>query len=394
MDPADILNRLESGDVNFDEAIAAFDVQFNLSSNTAPDHEERLAEAHNSPWNAPVESQVEHPTKINSLPQTSAAPSALTPIPARLSPLHKPTAAPLPLQTPRVVLRNLSAPPPPASPAAASRVAMGPLFDLDDLVERPELSPPSLPPVATKAVSASVSEAVRLSWPSPGVAVLSMEDRGNRNMFSAPLVAGLLHRLEEVRRNPDARVMVVHGYDTWFCAGGTPQGLDDIREGRAQFTDFSVFRALLDFELPTIAAMQGHALGGGLTFGLYADIIVLSESAYYAGNFLAHGFTPGVGATAMFPMRFGDTLGRELLLTARRYRGSELRERGSTLKVLPADEVIPHAVEVASGIAQAPRLQLTLLKRRLAEETERLLRDAVDAELDMHRQIFSAPRQA
>jgi polyketide biosynthesis enoyl-CoA hydratase PksI len=220
------------------------------------------------------------------------------------------------------------------------------------------------------------------------VAVVAMEDGDNRNMFSPGLISDLQAAFAEVRRRAEARVVVVHGYASWFCSGGTPATLEEIRSGQAAFTDSDVFRLLLDCELPTIAAMQGHALGGGLTFGLYADIPLMAEHAFYAGNFMSHGFTPGVGATYLFPAKLGKVIGAEMLFTARRYRGSELRERGVEVQVLGGAEVIPRALEIARELADKPLLQLKLLKRRLSQAVRRGVAHAVDEELMMHRLIF------
>ena len=66
------------------------------------------------------------------------------------------------------------------------------------------------------------------------------------------------------------------------------------------FCGLSILPLLLDCKIPTIAAMQGHALGGGLAFGCYADLIILAEECFYSANFMNHGFTPGMGATYVY----------------------------------------------------------------------------------------------
>ena len=82
-----------------------------------------------------------------------------------------------------------------------------------------------------------------------------------------------------------------------------------------------------------ISAMQGHALGGGLAFGCFADIIVMGVECIYSANFMKYGFTPGMGATYIIPRKFGEVLGTEMLLTAKNYYGSELKERGASAKI-------------------------------------------------------------
>jgi polyketide biosynthesis enoyl-CoA hydratase PksI len=243
---------------------------------------------------------------------------------------------------------------------------------------------------AEPASVAGTGEAVRLERPSPGVAVIALEDEAQRNALGPLLGAGLARAADEIRGDDAVRVVVVHGRGTWFCGGGTPEGLAAIRAGEARFTDFAVFRLLLDLEVPTIAAMQGHAFGGGFAFGLYADLIVVAEESCYAGNFLEHGFTPGMGATWLLPRKLGEVLGTEMLYTARRYTGRELVDRGAALRAEPRDRVIDCALELAGTVAAMPRDALRLLKRSLTAEIRRSLPAVIEAELAMHRELFGA----
>ena len=252
-------------------------------------------------------------------------------------------------------------------------------------------SPPSLLP--SPLTSDRTGDPVRILRTVPGVALLAMEDREQRNMFSGSLVTGLHRGLKELSSDPEIKVVVVHGFDTWFCSGGTPEQLQRIRTGESHFSDDPIYRALLDFELPTVAAMQGHALGGGMTFGLYADVIVMAEEAYYAGNFMQHGFTPGVGATALFPARLGDSLGREMLCTATRYQGRELQARGAGMLFRPAADVIPTAVERARELAEHPRNHLLVLKRLLNRQLKQRVDEAIDFELAAHEELFEPTKK-
>jgi polyketide biosynthesis enoyl-CoA hydratase PksH len=135
-------------------------------------------------------------------------------------------------------------------------------------------------------------------------------------------------------------------------------------------------------------------LGGGFTFGLYADVIIMAENAFYAGNFIKHGFTPGMGATYLFPKRLGSVLGPEMLYAGRNYSGRELKERGAPIEIVQANEVTPRALVIAREMAQHPLLQLKLMKRRMTEEIRRGLAEAVEAEVAMHKIIFSQPGRA
>lgn len=221
-----------------------------------------------------------------------------------------------------------------------------------------------------------------------GVALVRMRDDSSANMFTPKLLAELREVFAEIERRVDAKVVVVTGTETWFCCGGTPEDLTRMRDGRASFFDIDGFRLLLDCSLPTIAAMHGHALGGGLTFGLYADVTLLAEHAYYSANFMEHGLTPGVGTTYILPKKLGATLGAEMMLTANRYQGRDLKARGAPLEVLDKGAVLPRALSIAREMAKHPVPQLKLLKRRGVEETRRELPRVLHEEDRMHAQCY------
>jgi len=233
-------------------------------------------------------------------------------------------------------------------------------------------------------------KAVKLEWLDT-IAVVSMEDRATKNRFSEALIDGLRHVFHEIERQPLARVVVVHGYDQYFCCGGTEAELLLLASGKVQFTAFAFYDQLLKCNLPVIAAMQGHAIGGGLVFGAYADLMVLAEECLYSANFMEYGFTPGLGATCIIPKKFGLTLGWEMLFTARNYHGGELRERGAPVRVAPRGDVLRLSMELARDLAGKPVEALKELKRCFAESLQADLQTAVQKELRMHQVTFLRP---
>lgn len=232
---------------------------------------------------------------------------------------------------------------------------------------------------------------VTTSRPMAHVAVIELADRVHRNQLTEALVRGLSAQLAEAQSDPQVRVIVVHGYDSYFCTGGTQKELLGIFHGELQFDQVPLYRMFLDCPLPVIAAMQGHALGGGLAIGLFADLIVLAEESVYSANFMRYGFTPGMGATLVVPEKFGPVLGTEMLLSANGYQGAELARRGAGAVVARRKDVIPKALQLASDLAAKPRLSLELLKRHLAAPLAAKLPATVQAELAMHQVTFAQP---
>ncbi|MBV7338438.1 enoyl-CoA hydratase/isomerase family protein [Chloroflexi bacterium TSY] len=236
-----------------------------------------------------------------------------------------------------------------------------------------------------------MTQVVTLTYPEPTIALVEMADRTYRNTFSQPLIEGLLHTFEAIQQNPDVKVVVIHGYDNYFCCGGTQEELLNIFEGKIKFNVLPFYRILLDCEIPTISAMQGHGIGGGLAFGCYADLIVMAEECLYSANFMKYGFTPGLGATYIIPRKFGELLGAELLYSANNFHGGKLRERGIPAKVVKKQEVIATALTLARDLADKPRTSLKLLKQHLTQTIKAELPTIIEQELAMHEISFSQP---
>jgi polyketide biosynthesis enoyl-CoA hydratase PksI len=218
------------------------------------------------------------------------------------------------------------------------------------------------------------------------VALVTMADATSGNAISAALADGLLGALADAAADPAVHVVVVTGLPDRFSCGASQEYLAAVE--RVPVEPF--VRAFLHCPLPVVAAMRGHAVGGGLVQGLYADLPILSERSVYAANFLNYGLAPEYGTTWVLPARLGSVLGTELLLTARGYRGAELRDRGAPLRILPHDDVLPAALAEASRIARAPRHALQLLKAQLAGHTLAASDAAIAVEAEPHERAWAS----
>lgn len=236
-----------------------------------------------------------------------------------------------------------------------------------------------------------MTEVVHLRRRGTSIAVIEMADREGRNTFTRALVGGLGDALGQVAADPTIKVVVIHGFDTIFCAGGTLEELLTLAEHKVTFDAHDFYRALLDCPAPVVAAMQGHALGGGLVFGLYADLVVMAQESLYAANFMKYGITPGMGATLLMPMKLGMPLAQEMLFSARGYHGGVLRDRGIGFPVVPRTEVISTALKLADDLADKADIALRLLKRAMNRDLLRGLPAVIEEEKRMHEASFARP---
>lgn len=234
------------------------------------------------------------------------------------------------------------------------------------------------------------AELVSLHWEG-ATAVVRLRDADGRNTFGPAFCRGLVQKMEEAVADGRTRVVLVEGMPELFCAGGSQVELMRFAQGIGSFDADDFFRVFARCPLPVVAAVQGHAIGGGLVLALYADLLVLSERSVYTANFLHYGFTPGMGATYLLPARFGLVLGQEILYTAQNYRGAQLRERGAPVRVVSHAEVPRVARDLAASTAQAPRESLELLKEHLARALIEQTDAAIASEVEMHGVSFQLP---
>ena len=232
------------------------------------------------------------------------------------------------------------------------------------------------------------SKVVTVTAHPEGIVVVKMEDREAKNMFSGAFMEGVAEAFAHIEQTPGYKVVVLTGYDSYFASGGTKESLLAIQAGQIKFTDTKIFQAALDCKLPVIAAMQGHGIGAGMSLGMFADVVLLSEESRYVSPYMNYGFTPGAGATYILPGRIGQDLARESLLTGQDYAGREWKERGLRLPVMPRSEVYAAAVALARQIAQSGRGWLMALKQQLTADAHQQLDETYRLELAMHEKTF------
>ena len=210
----------------------------------------------------------------------------------------------------------------------------------------------------------------------------------------APYIeAGFKERLAAavapLKDDASARVVLLEGGDRYFCAGASRESLlrpDAGREVPRYAAELPLL--VMDIPLPTLAVMSGHAIGGGFALGLLCDLPLLADESLYGMNFMALGFTPGMGSTVLLEDALGPRPARELLFTGRLVKGRELKAAGFAA-VAPKIDLRRRALDLAHEVAAAPREALLALKAMLAaRRRERLLR-AIEDERRAHEALFA-----
>jgi enoyl-CoA hydratase/carnithine racemase len=204
-----------------------------------------------------------------------------------------------------------------------------------------------------------------------GVATLTLSDVSRKNAMSPELGDALEARVRELMGRTDVRAVVLTGAAQTFSAGGDLAMLEKLRASsfeecrRFMLSFYGRYLSVLELPMPVVAAVEGAAIGAGLCVALACDLVIASEDAKLALNFVQLGLHPGMGATYLVPRRVGAQRAAELLLTGRRFDGREAASLGLVLKAVPGPEVQLTAQALAKQLASAAPLATRALKKNL-----------------------------
>lgn len=222
-----------------------------------------------------------------------------------------------------------------------------------------------------------------------GIATLALADPSSSNALGEEMVHALQDAFATIDRDNDLRVVVLLAEEGETFSSGAPRALLlRLAAGEVRPTDIVLPRLLLDCAVPVIAAMAGHATGGGFALGLAADIVLIGEESRYGFTFMNMGFTPGMGTTRLCEHVLSPAVAHELLYTGELRRGREFAGSGIN-RVLPRRDVNAAAADIAARIAEKPRLSVSALKRTLSLPRRRAFESSLTQESLMHQLTFS-----
>jgi enoyl-CoA hydratase/carnithine racemase len=191
----------------------------------------------------------------------------------------------------------------------------------------------------------------------------------------------------------DVRAVVVTGDgERAFSAGSDVKGFETGRgpDGRARLAlEEETVSRLARLPMPTIAAIEGNALGGGLELALACDIRVASERAKLGLPEVRLAVTPGAGGTQRLPRVVGAALARELILTGRIVSAEQALAIGLVTRVVAAGQAVIEAEAVGEEIALRGPLAVREAKRLIDQATDLPLVDGLAAELEASVRIFA-----
>jgi enoyl-CoA hydratase len=192
------------------------------------------------------------------------------------------------------------------------------------------------------------------------VAVVTLVDRQRRNAMTATMVAEIVETFDSLEADASVGAVVITGEPPAFCSGADVAALgslsDEQTEGgrRSIASIYEGFLRVLRSSLPTVAAVNGPAVGAGMNLALACDVRIVGESGRFDTRFLKIGIHPGGGHTWMLERAVGPQTAAAMVLFGQVVTGPRAVELGLAWSCHPDGELIQAASEFAAGAARAP----------------------------------------
>jgi enoyl-CoA hydratase len=214
---------------------------------------------------------------------------------------------------------------------------------------------------------------LRVERPSEGVALLTLDNPEMRNAMSDEMTAAWVAAIAELASDRSLRAVVVTGEGSAFCSGGNTSWIasepdatvDQLRSRMLPF--YRSWLSIRTLEVPTIAAVNGPAIGAGLCLALACDLRYAAAGARLGVPFVKLGMHAGMGGTHLLPEVVGDAHARDLLLTGRVVDADEALRIGLVSRVLDPDTFRAEVLEIAAGVAAAAPIATRLTKLALLD---------------------------
>jgi enoyl-CoA hydratase/carnithine racemase len=205
------------------------------------------------------------------------------------------------------------------------------------------------------------------------VAIVTLNFAEKRNVLSVELRQALVAALEQLQRDSSCRAIVLTGAGGEFCSGGDISAMrsdDDVgaryRLGLAQ----QIVRLLIAGRKPTIAAIEGHAIGGGLSLALACDRVVAHRQAKLGAAYSRVGLMPDMALIWTLPQRVGIGKAREIMMLGQTFTATQAATMGLVDVLVDDQSALTVALEEARRYAAAPPLAVALTKATLARATD------------------------
>jgi enoyl-CoA hydratase/carnithine racemase len=220
---------------------------------------------------------------------------------------------------------------------------------------------------------------------SEGILRVELNRPAKLNAMTSAMYLALADIFVEAAKDEHIRVVLWHGAGQSFCAGNDLEDFLKNPPGPGESPQARLMHALLDFDKPLVAAVQGAAIGGGTTMLLHCDFVYAGESAKFQMPFINLALVPEFGSSWSVPARFGHVRAAELLLLGSPFDAERAQQLGLVTRVVADDTLLQIASETARQLAAKPAGALQTSKRLM----KRAVREQIKAAMKAENEAFS-----
>jgi enoyl-CoA hydratase len=218
-------------------------------------------------------------------------------------------------------------------------------------------------------------------------------DNPPMNVVTTELTAQLRSALQAIAADDEVRAVVVHGAGgRAFCAGSDIGEFESLHGRAAEgklLLEKLVYRQLAQLPVPTIAAIEGHALGGGLELALCCDFRIATTRSKLGMPELKLGVTPGSGGTQRLPRIVGPAHAKEIILLGEPMDAATAQSIGLVTRVVDPGEAVTAARKMAHTLAERGPVAVRVAKKLLDAATETSLEEGLALETDGSEVVFA-----
>ncbi|KAI9166757.1 putative enoyl-CoA hydratase [Paramyrothecium foliicola] len=272
---------------------------------------------------------------------------------------------------------------------------MNSLRCLRPVVSKVPFQPSTLPRFA-RTFSAKTYEHIQTSQPKPGVGQVTLNRPKALNALCTPLIKELNEALLDFNASDDTTVIILTGSQKAFAAGADIKEMAPLTFSEAYTTSFIEQWSLLTTQVkkPIIAAVSGHALGGGCELAMMCDLLYCTETANFGQPEIKLGTIPGAGGSQRLTRAIGKSKAMELILTGKSFSGTDAEKWGLAAKAFPTYEALmEETLKTAETIAGYSRVAVMACKEVVNKSQDLPLRDGVEYERRVFHSLFGSQDQ-
>src|SRR5713101_9398723 len=201
-----------------------------------------------------------------------------------------------------------------------------------------------------------------------------------KNAMTSSMYIIIAELLDAAATDDQVRVVLWHAAGDSFSAGNDLEDFMKNPPGPGESPQARLIQALINFEKPLVAAVQGLAIGGGTTMLADCDFVYAAESAKFQLPFVNLALVPEFGSSYLLPLRFGYVRAAELVLLGQPFDASRAAELGLVTQVVPDQKLLVTATETARALAAKPAAAVQACKRLMKRTSREQLEQAVKFE--------------